>query len=326
MSQLSRQLRILRVLLQTTKPQSTTKIAEQIQEGFGVCRKTVQRDLEALEKLGVHPQKVGKTCYWRLDRPTLKMVMLPNEAMNLAMIFDHARRFGLEAQVANFKEFHQYIHKTLKQANPSIDWSKRLTSTTRFITLQPSKVDSKVLKELQKAILEGRSVQAVYQAANAPEPKTYRLKPLGLSYQDSNIYLSCVFDGRPGQLAALPLHRFLSVSDILEQIPAPDDYDINSVEAQRSLISLESEEPVRLVLRLHGDNLYRRLRENPLNESQQLLPDGNGTWRLETNQVLGQGLELWLLSQAADLEVLEPSGLRDRIADKARRMAALYQK
>ncbi len=323
-SQLSRQLSILKILLHTTQPLSTTEINERLQS-VGVSRKTIQRDLEALEDLGVRSRRVGKSCYWRLDRPSLKLSMPPNEAMNLAMIFDHARRFGMETQVADFTEFHQYVNRTLKQANPGIDWSKRLTSTTRFITLQPSKVDSKVLKELQKAILEGRSVQAVYQAANAPEPKTYRLKPLGLSYQDSNIYLSCVFDGRPGQLAALPLHRFLSVSDILEQIPAPDDYDINSVEAQRSLISLESEEPVRLVLRLHGDNLYRRLRENPLNEGQQLLPDTHGTWRLETSMLLSQGLELWLLGQAADLEVLEPSGLREKIADKARRMAALYQ-
>lgn len=143
-------------------------------------------------------------------------------------------------------------------------------------------------------------------------------------YQDSNIYLSCVFSRHPGQLAALPLHRFLSVTTG-EKISAPEGYDINSVEAQHSLISLESEEPVRLVLRLHGENLYRRLRENPLNEGQQLLPDTNGTWRLETSILLSQGLELWLLGQAADLEVLEPSGLREKIADKARKMAALYQ-
>ena len=315
MSQLSRQLSILKMLLETTEPLSTTKIVERVQ-AFAKTKKTIQRDLEALEALGVRSKKLGKTCYWRLDRPSLKLSMPPNEAMNLAMIFDHASRFGMETQVADFTEFHQYVNRTLKQANPGIDWSKRLTSTTRFITLQPGKVDSKVLEGLQEAILRDYSVQAVYQSANAPEPKTYRLRPLGLSYQDSNIYLSCVFGGRPGQLAALPLHRFLSVTEILEEIPAPDDYDINSVEAQRSLISLESEEPVRLVLRLHGENLYRRLRENPLNESQQLLPDSNGTWRLETNQ---------LLSQAADLEVLEPSGLRDKIADKARRMAALYQ-
>src|SRR5690606_38536508 len=132
------------------------------------------RDLEALKDLGVRPEKRGKTCYWRLDRPTLKLGMLPNEAMNLAMIFDHARRFGMEAQVAEFTEFHRYVNNILKQANPSIDWSKRITSTTRFMTLQPGKVDSKVLEGLQEAILEGYTVQAVYQSANAPEPKTYR--------------------------------------------------------------------------------------------------------------------------------------------------------
>lgn len=62
---------------------------------------------------------------------------------------DISASIRLRGHIQSRPEFHQYVNNTLKQANPSIDWSKRITSTTRFMTLQPGKVDSKVLEGLQ---------------------------------------------------------------------------------------------------------------------------------------------------------------------------------
>jgi predicted DNA-binding transcriptional regulator YafY len=120
----------------------------------------------------------------------------------------------------------------------------------------------------------------------------------------------------------LPLHRFISVKTIPEKIEAPERYDINSVSAQRSLISLESDVPVLLCLLL-SQEMCERLAENPLTEDQHLF-DINGCRTMEGSTHLSQGLELWLLSQGDHLEVLEPSTLREKMAATVKRMAALY--
>ncbi|WP_273536447.1 WYL domain-containing protein [Pseudomonas sp.] len=328
MNQQQRQQALLSRLPRKADRKSTSEVCELIRKlspDRSWSKKTISRDLIALKGQGVRHERVGKTDFWWVDKTLPNLCLLPNDAMNLAMIFDHAKRFGMEAQVNRFTELHQYAKDVLQRENPKVDWSKRITSTTRFMTLQPGTVNPLVLEGLQKALQNNFAVKALYKSANASEPKTYRLKPLGLSYQDSNIYLSCVFAKRPEQLAALPLHRFIKVELALDDIPVPQDYDINSVAARRSLISLDSEVSVNLVVRLRSENLYRRLQENPLSEDQQLSPESEGCWRLVASQFRSQGLDLWLLSQGADLEVLEPSDLRDNIAEKVQQMAALYQ-
>lgn len=127
-----------------------------------------------------------------------------------------------------------------------------------------------MLKTLQQALLEDSAVKARYLKRGTSEPKNYLLKPLGLSYQDSNIYLSCVFAGKEhGGPVALPVHRFVSVRTVHDLIATPASYDINSVEAQRSLVDLKSDEPIRLVLQV-DQRLYECLSENPLSADQQL--------------------------------------------------------
>ena len=182
-----------------------------------------------------------------------------------------------------------------------------------------------VLEVIQQALLDGTSVRASYLRRGAQRPKELHLKPLGLSYQDSNIYLSCVFKGLPdGEIAALPLHRFLSARSTFEDLPAPEKYDINSNAAQKSLVSLKTDQPVPLKLRV-SPALSVRLQENALCPDQQLKALTDGWWLMTGSLHLSQGLDLWLLSQGEHVEVLEPIQLREQIRETITRMAVLYE-
>ncbi|HCF5566590.1 TPA: WYL domain-containing protein [Pseudomonas aeruginosa] len=183
-----------------------------------------------------------------------------------------------------------------------------------------------VLEVVQQALLDDASIEALYLKRGASEPRTLHIKPLGLSYQDSNIYLVCIFKGlHDGKLASLPLHRFQSAKTTWEDLKAPDGFEMNSFEVKRSLISQKSEHPIQLKLRI-SQTLYERLDENALTSDQQLHPAADGWWLMTGSLHLSQGLDLWLLSQGEHLEVLEPIELREQIATSAKRMAALYEK
>lgn len=121
----------------------------------------------------------------------------------------------------------------------------------------------------------------------------------------------------------MPLHCFVSVRTVVDDIPVPAGYDVNSVEVRRSLLGLQSEAPVAVKLR-QGDELYECLSENPLTEDQHLSAESTGSWIMSGTLFLSQGLTFWLLGQGDRLEVLEPLSLRGEVAAIATRMAVLY--
>ena len=327
MDQLFRQDLILGILPGKENALATTAVHERVaRQGLNVDLRTIQRDLKALKKKYPHvrSRKDGSSRFWWAEKSLSRLSMLPTDAMNLVMIMNHATRFGMAAQVERLSPLRNYAISLLKGSRPTQDVSGKITSNTRFITLQPSVVKPEVLGVIQQALLEGMSVEAFYQKRGADEPKRLQLKPLGLSYQDSNIYLSCVFKGLPqGSIAALPLHRFKTARTMLEDIVSPDDYDINSVPALQSLVGLRTDHPVQIQLRV-SQTLSERLQENPLTDDQTLEPETTEWWLMSGSIHLSQGLDLWLLSQGEHLEVLEPTALRTQIAASAKRMAALY--
>lgn len=297
-------------------------------QGLNVSVKTIQRDMLDLELKypQVRSKPKGKANLWWAEKSLSRLYMLPTDAMNLVMIMNHAARFGMAAQVQKLAPIRDYAASLLKGNRPAEDCSGKVISNTRFIVLEPSQVTPEVLEVIQQALLDGTSIKALYLKRGANEPRQLHLKPLGLSYQDSNIYLSCIFKGLPkGQVAALPLHRFQSAKATWDNLEALGDFDIDSNEARRSLISQKSELPVRLKLRI-SQALYERLDENALTTDQQLQPEANGWWLMTGHLHLSQGLDLWLLSQGEHLEVIEPIELREQVATSAKRMAALYEK
>ncbi len=326
--QLIRYERILGLLPRKEGAISTSAVHQLLAaQGTDVCIKTIQRDLARLKgkyKPYVCSRKQGKATLWWAEKSLSRLFLLPTDAMNLVMIMNHAARFGMAAQVENLATLRDYAISRLEGSRPRQDCSSKITSNTRFIVLEPGHVKPEVLEVVQQALLDDVSIKALYLKRRASEPRLMHIKPLGLSYQDSNLYLSCMIKGK-NEVSALPLHRFQTAATTWETLEAPDDFDINSFEARRSLISQRSELPIQLKLRI-SQTLYERLSENALTSDQRLELASDGWWLMTGSLPLSQGLDLWLLSQGEDLEVLEPIELREQMAASAKKMAALYGK
>lgn len=204
------------------------------------------------------------------------------------------------------------------------NWVKTISSNTRFITLQPGRISPEILVGVQEALLKGRALEAEYQARGRLEPKTYLINPLGLSLQDSNIYLSLTLVGQKNKDPMVwPLHRFKSVKLNWADSVVPEDFDIRKTNVQKNLVGLYSEATIHLKLRLNLV-MYERLSENPLCADQIVSKQNPEGWLLECNILPSQGLDLWILSQGANVEILAPVEQRERIASEARKMAGLY--
>lgn len=298
--------------------------------------KTTIRDLKVLEDLDYVRSTINeadkRSLLWSAVGRSHSLVLSPSDAMSLSAIFKHAERFGLQAATDELKGLQDYTERVMHDGSRrKLNFSKRITSGTRFTVLQPGKYNAKHLERLQMAILEGKPLEVGYRplAADGVEC-VYQLKPLGLSHQDSNIYLSAYVaeeqwlgeapgpgvprgkysSNGPNKLCALMLHRITKVEPGKRIIDDPEDYDIHADEVQKDLVTIHS--PVQKTRLRLSPNLYKRLSENPLEKNQKLLQDGD-KWLLTCRIRDTQGLRLFLMANAADIEVLEPLALRAHI-------------
>lgn len=292
--------------------------------------RTIQRNLKELfddKRYGIKRRKEGRVYVYWADKELSRFVLKPTDAMNLIMVIDHARPHLSRTLGGNLQELYEHAQAILnKHSHRLHDWTKKVISNSRFLNLQPGLIDPQVFETIQEALREGNKLDVLYQPRGALHPKPYRLSPLGLSFQDDNIYLSLIVDGKDPDIPfAWPVHRFKSAKPGgFEPAQVPIDYDIRNTRSLKSLIGLEDEHPIHLEL-LVDEKMFQRLSENSLSPHQQLRSYDAERWHLSCELHLSQGLRLWILSQGPSIEVLKPSELRVEIYAEIQKMAALYQ-
>jgi len=316
------------------------------------CSRTTRRDLEALARQKVITEvtkgrKDLRARYWKLNGASLDLVLSPAESMTLTAIFQHAERFGFSAALGELATLRNYAaDSVVAGAKRNLLAEGRIRTGTRFTVLNPGDYNTEHLETIQNAMRNDESLELVYRPREAGDVTcTYLLKPLTLSYQDSNVYLTAYVDSEewpenktpeagaprgkyssngPGTTCALMLHRVVSVRTTVASIAEPPGYDPQSTEAQRDLMTIHGDGPVDLKLRL-SPNLHNRLTENPLSVSQVMTLDEQG-WILACRLDDTQGLRLFLLSNAADIEVLAPAQLRAEVYKTLRNALGQYER
>ncbi|MCK1788891.1 helix-turn-helix transcriptional regulator [Pseudomonas violetae] len=316
--------------------------------GFSV--RTTRRDLEFLAGKPQFAVRVElpdrRRRYWKLGRGSLDLALTPPDAMTLTAILQHADRFGFRIESDQLVKLRNYAATEVwSRSERNMIAEGRITSGTRFMVLKPGDYNADHLITIQSAMEDDQSLKIVYRPRDSGGAETclYYLKPLALSYQDSNVYLSAYVaeetwpEGQspahgsprgkyssngPGQTCVLMLHRIEDVQTHLAEIPDPPGYDVHSIEVQKDLMTIHGEKDISLELRL-SDNLQNRLSENPLTDEQVLIKTAQG-WSLKCQVRDSQGLRLFLLSNAADIQVVAPASLRNYIYGVLKEAIAKY--
>ena len=312
--------------------------------------RTTRRDLFELKAEGFVekvPEESGqrrRSHRWKLGKGSFDLALSPQESMTLSAIFQHAERFGFWTDTKELTKLREYAAWELKsRSSRHLVAEGRIITGTRFTVLEHGQHDHGHLKLIQDAMIDDHSLTVRYRPRDAGGVEcSYLLKPLALAYQDSNIYLSAFVaretwhgdvpdPGFPrgkyssngiGKTCALMLHRMLDVRVARDAIQEPEGFDVRSIEVQRDLITVHGDETIELVLRLK-ENLHNRLTENALAANQQVERDGD-RWLLRCELLDTQGLRLFLMSNAADVEVVSPLHLRCHVREQLETALAQY--
>ena len=311
-----------------------------VHEDYQVDLRTVQRNLEWIEKKG------HETGEWLLrrdgQRPSLwswpddflftAPAMTPAVALAFLVIEAHLLQLLPKEFALELKPYIELARKTLHASGKAADrrlasWPNKVAILPRQQLLAPTSLQPSILQAIYDALLRDRQLKACYRPLGQ-DARDYILNPLGLVFRGNTVYLLANNHGPQGKpypnALQFTLHRFKS-AEVLEDAPVdtPANLSLQAELKKGAFGYLREPSPIHLVALFDKEQAQQFL-ESRLSEDQELadLPDG----RIQLAATVDNTWELywWLMGFGPHVEVLEPDFLRQEIARAAAGMYAIY--
>ncbi len=315
----ARYLKIARVLHQHRDGIGAAAIADLV----GVSKRTVYRDLEAMERdAGLPIWQDGGRYGLEEDAFLPPLDLTLHEAMTLFL----AARALAKASDEYDSELIGAFVKLAAILPPVL--ADHVQATTDIVAKRPPDARfTRVFRTLSEGWARGRVVEIDYDAA-AYDPsrgvrharvRPYAIEPSALTHA---LYLIGWDEERRGE-------RTFKVERIREASLTPATFDSSEGAGAAAHLArgwdVIADQPLQAVAIRFSPAVARRVAETRWHASQVLEPraDGSVVWR---GRVAGLSeIQVWILGWGADAEVLEPPELRKEVADQLRRAAERYE-
>lgn len=322
--QLRRVLRLIRLFEQSRFGRTIPEIGREL----GVTRRTVYRDLEAIEDAGYRFEKIegapGEPRKWRFppglrrspDRPFSEPELLSLYfCLNLLLPFRGTPlRDGLESVLSKVES--SFSAEEREYFGAFLD-----THLAKMPGLKSYRGHASTVESLSKACLARRKVEVAYRAGNEEETKTYRFHPYCLAYYGGELY-TVGFSELRAAVRTLRLDRVRSVRTLPDGFERPANFDPEDYLGRSFGMYSEGElTPVRIEFSHEAARAVLGKEWHPSQRIEQ--KDGKLLLRMNV-----QGLPevaRWVLYHAPNARVLEPRALRDMVAALASRTAAAHR-
>lgn len=286
----------------------------------GVCVRTVQRDLLDLQSdLGVPITQNGKR-YGILGSFTLPPIFFTlYEAMALFL----ASRLALRQTDENNPYMQQALMKVSDVLPPPV--AEHLKIGIKTIATKKVNPDFlKIFESVAVAWITQRQMKIEYLSLGSEQTKEWLLNPYfvemtGIGY---SIYVigQAVKEGKEG-IITFKLDRIKSAEVLETNFEIPAGLEIDKLLSSSWGVMWGDETWIKLRF---SSRVNRRVKESVWHPSQLIedLPDGSCVMTLQ----VGSSLEVtpWIRSWGPDVEVLEPKGLREELAQQTRKLARVY--
>lgn len=296
--------------------------------GFEVSKRTVERDLQELSCIfPLISDESASTYLWRwmdnaaVDIPGVSIA----EAISLQMV-EGTMKTVLPKQLLRSIEpkFQQARSKiaALSASNPSASLIDKIAVVSPTLPmLQPQSIPA-VVDSVQQALINDKQLQACYFALHDHTEKNYRLNPLGLVQRGHITYLVATISPY-ADIRLFALHRFKAADLLDSELQKPNGFSLTDYLATGALQFSNGSSMV-LEAKISA-YMAALLTESPLSEDMIIKAGPQNSFTLKATVLSGWQLEWWLLSHCTSVEVTSPTDLRERIRQKLKTGADLYQ-
>lgn len=294
--------------------------AMEIAGACGVDRRTIYRDLNLLEKLGVPVTQENGRFFINRDYYLTSVRLNFNEAVAL---FVAGRFFSRHAEQHN-PHVISVLNKLQKALpEPLADHVNYITEWVRGNPVDRNYVQ--VLETIIRAWVERRKIQLWTSTAKAGEVRTVQQSVYFIEPASSGGLYAVGWDDLSNAVKAVKVEWVKRIRLLDETYDTPADFDRRPyLESVWGILGSDSASRMRVVLAFSPD-VTSLIRERLWHTSQQIATLADKRCTLTMHVPDWRDLLPWIRSWGVQVEVLEPLALREELAHEAQRVAGLYQ-
>lgn len=292
---------------------------DDLAERFGVSRRTIFRDIAALEAQRI-PVVREDGRYSIMDSYKIKPVQFqPAEVMALVAALDFARRsrsLGGTAASSALEKLRAVLPEPQQELAAGLD--ETLVVDPLQAHAQPS--EPGVEEAVRQALQGGHPVRIRYQALAAEAPSERTVRPYGLAYRGTGLYLIGYCEMRR-DIRTFRANRILSVEILPAAFTRPADFDLERY--LKDIWGIEDGPLMQVKIRFLPP-VARLARETVWHPTQRTEESEDGSVIVHMETRGKNELARWLAGYGGTAVVLEPAELRQAVIDLGRAMLARY--
>lgn len=294
---------------------------------IAVHENTVLRDLKALEFAGLPLERTeSKPINWKIKKDWQDKLggMTDAEALMIVMAGQYVKQALPITLTQPLNVLFELAQKNLnaKKQHKTAQWLNKISVIPAQQTQIAPAINITVQTVITQSLLDNQPISAIY--------KGYlfkKLSPLALVIRGNVLYLAATQDD-DDLVKHFVLHRFESAVLLYgEELNKPKDFSLEVLLQQGwgDFVAADHE-AITLQCWCNGA-LKDHLSEMRLHETQWIdyKNSVNGRYKLSVTLPYTGQLYMWLMSQGAKLEVMQPVWLRQKIQQEVQAMLACYQ-
>ena len=305
--------------------------------GIFVSLRTVQRDLISLSS--IFPlvndndlNEASKGPYgwsWHKDANGVNPAMDPIEALTLSLAKEYLAPIMPSKTFRRISIFFNRANSVLNQMEKSRikRWRERVRVVSQWQRLIPPKVDPEVESEIYNGLFYGKKLEVNYHKKSSAAADKRLVNPLGIVLHGVVHRLICTMDQDPSP-RHLPLHRFKSAKILEKKVIEPKNFNIDEFISEENIGYLISKRKIQLEAKFTSSAGFH-LTETPITEDQVLekIVDRGSVkgYALKAQVFDSSQLRWWLLGFGHQVEVINPTSLRQEFRTSVKEMAKLYK-
>lgn len=299
---------------------------DELVEETGVDRRTVHRDLAAVQEAGyplLSEWQAGKKVYRFLTRtrqiPPITFTL--DELVSLHLLRSLSAQLPPEPFGSEIEALFAKIHAALPPRSAAHLERISRVALPRLQGIRDYTGSSELLSELRRALLYQYRIKLSY-ARSGKQAALYEVDPYTLVLAKGGLYLLGHAHNR-NAIRLFAVERIAALTVTRQRFELPDDFDPEACFSDA--FGLVSDQPMRVKVRFDQE-VAQTVRERIWRPGQTVIeqPDGSLLLSFEasgTLEILG-----WVLSYGSHAELLEPPELRRELRRHIKGMRDIYRK
>jgi len=311
-------------ILRTLGARHGITIGELVEE-FGVTKRTLYRDLKALEDSGypVLTEVVDGTSYWKLEM-SFKGVPPVTFTLNELMALYFSRKLFISPGGSPFRPDLESAFKKIESALPAKQIARLEKIEEMFTPLVKAskKIDLNkgVFGIVQLALLNQNILKLEYKSRKGNRAFPFEVHPYSLLFYKGEFYLLCLVPGKG--MRHFALEGVKKAERMKERFEIPGDFSIS--EFLKVPFGMFHEKPISVKV-IFDKELSDYIQSRTWHPSQKIKELKDGRLLLTMTASGNEEIKAWILSFGSKVVVLSPKHFREEIRAEISQALAMYR-